>query len=92
MKNKIEIKQGRTYIVKEKKIGYSGYTYIKYLIEELTEFTVLIKNLDVSNSGLFLGSGKQRMSIVDFHTKYEVLEEILSADEKILRKNDHADV
>ena len=88
--NKIEIKQGGTYIVKGKQFSIRT-VYIKYFIEEMTEFTVLIKNMD-SSPGVYLSNGKQRMSIVDFNTQYEVLEEILPATDRVLRKNEQADV
>lgn len=88
--NKIEIKQGSTYIVKGKQFSIRT-VYIKYFIEEMTEFTVLIKNMD-SSPGVYLSNGKQRMSIVDFNTQYEVLEEIVSATDRVLRKNEQADV
>jgi hypothetical protein len=80
----IKLEAGKTYIVRGKM--YNRHIHIKYLIEEITEYTILILNMDSS------GINRERMSIEDFNTKYDVLELIIPATDKILKNFNHGDV
>lgn len=73
----MEIKQGGYYIIKTK--NTSNIRYAKFFIIELTEKTVLYKDVDQ------VGDNRTRLSISDFKTKFDITEEVQSPIAGVLR-------
>lgn len=73
----MEIKQGGYYIVKTK--NTSNICYTKFFIIESTEKTILYKDMDQ------MTDNRTRLSISDFKTKFEVIEEVESAITGVVR-------